>query len=123
LGVEVLSRKPRQSTDFFETLRVNRTLLGNNTLTLNGNSMLRRVTSTRTLGIVSLLSFLAFFLLLMLPYYYILGKQAYVPKTNPDLGYFMPKSPEAWLFLIAALSFLVLSLGVLASLVRRVGFE
>jgi len=58
----------------------------------------------------------------MLPYYYVLGRQAYIPKTNPDLGYFMPKSPEAWLFLIAALSFLALSLTALAFFVRRGGF-
>lgn len=75
--------------------------------------------SDRTLGIVSLVSFLAFFILLMLPYYYILGRQAYIPKTNPDFGYFVPESPEAWLFLIVSLSFLGGSLTALVFFLRR----
>jgi len=96
--------------------------LSSDALILYGNSMFTRVISVRTLGIVSLSSFLASFILLMLPYYYILGRQAYIPKTNPDLGYFMPKSPEAWLFLIVALSFLALALTALTFFVRRGGF-
>jgi uncharacterized membrane protein YpjA len=75
--------------------------------------------SDRTLSIVSLLSGLSFFILLMFPYYYILGRQAYIPKTNPDFGYFLPKSPEAWLFLTASLSFLGVSLTALVFFLRR----
>lgn len=75
--------------------------------------------STRTLGVISLLSGAAFFILLILPYYYFLGRQAYIPKANPDWGYYMPKSPEAWVFLIVALSFLSLSFGSLAFYIRR----
>lgn len=72
--------------------------------------MFAKALSTRTLGIISLLSGAAFFILLILPYYYLLGRQSYIPKANPNLGYYMPKSPEARVVLIVALSFLALSI-------------
>jgi NADH:ubiquinone oxidoreductase subunit 3 (subunit A) len=77
-----------------------------------------KLLSTRTLGTISLLSGATFFFLLLFPYYYYPGRQAYIPKTNPDLGYFLPKSSEAWAFLILALAFLTLSIGALALFIR-----
>jgi hypothetical protein len=75
--------------------------------------------STRTtLVIIVLLIVATALLLLIFPYYY-LGREVYIPKSNPDLGYFLPKSLEAWFFLIAALSFLALSFFTLAFYIRR----
>jgi hypothetical protein len=82
--------------------------------------MFAKSLSNRTLGIVSLLCFSAFFILLV-PYYYILGRQAYITKTNPDLGYFLPNSPEAWTFLGAALFFLTLAIVTMSFFIRRGG--
>jgi hypothetical protein len=93
--------------------------LSSHVLTLCGNNVFAKAVSARTLGVISVSSFLTFFVLLILPYYYILGRQAYIPKTNPDWGYYMPNSPEAWLFLIIALSFLALALTALALALRR----
>jgi NADH:ubiquinone oxidoreductase subunit 3 (subunit A) len=73
--------------------------------------------STRTLGVISLLSGAAFFILLTLPYYYF--PQSYIPKANPDWEYYMPKSPEAWVVLIVALSFLALSIGAFAFIFKK----
>lgn len=78
-----------------------------------------KLLSTRTLGIISLLSGATFFFFLAFPYYYYPGKQSYITKTNPDLGYFLPKSSEAWAFLILALAFLALSMAALAFFIRR----
>ena len=44
--------------------------------------------------------------LISLLYYYFLGKQHYIPKSNPDLVFILPNSFEAWFFLILALIFL-----------------
>jgi len=95
--------------------------MNSNDLTLYENSMFAKSLSNRTLVIVSLSSFSAFFILLTVPYYYILGRQAYITKTNPDLGYFLPNSPEAWTFLIAALCFLTLSIATMSFFIRRGG--
>jgi hypothetical protein len=81
--------------------------------------MFAKALSTRTLGVISLLSGAAFFILLTVPYYYFLGRQSYIPKANPDWGYYMPKSPEAWVLLIVALSFLALSIGAFAFMLKK----
>jgi len=69
--------------------------------------MLPKIFSTRILGVITVLSFAASILLFIFPYYY-LGREQYIPKSNPDAGYFMPKSSEAWSFLILALILLAL---------------
>lgn len=79
--------------------------------------MLTKTLSTRTFGLIGLLSGATAFFLLIFPYYF-LGRQEYIPKSNPDLGYFLPKSPEAWFFLILALSLLALSFVTLAFYIR-----
>lgn len=79
--------------------------------------MFAEALSIRTLGVISLLSGAAFFILLTLPYYYF--PQSYIPKANPEYGYYMPKSPEAWVALIVALSFLGLSIGVFALMLKK----
>jgi hypothetical protein len=79
--------------------------------------MFAKALSTRTLGVISLLSGAAFFILLTLPYYYF--PQSYIPKANPEYGYYMPKSPEAWVVLVVALSFLALSIGALALIIKK----
>jgi hypothetical protein len=83
--------------------------------------MIMKVLSNRILGIVSLLSGAIFFFLLVFPYYYLLGRQSYVPKSNPDFGYVIPKSPEAWFFLILALLFLAVSVISLGFFIRKGG--
>jgi hypothetical protein len=80
-----------------------------------------KMLSTRTLGIVSLLSGAIFFFFLVFPYYYLLGRQSYVPKANPDFGYVISKSPEAWFFLMLALLFLAVSIISLAFFIRKGG--
>jgi hypothetical protein len=60
---------------------------------------------TERLGLAALFNLAASIFLLSVPYYYFLGKQHYIPKSNPDLGYFLPNSFEAWFFLILALVF------------------
>jgi len=51
--------------------------------------------------------------------YYFLGQQQYVPKAD-DLGYVMPKTVEAWLFLGLALFFLVLAFVAFAQFYQQV---
>jgi hypothetical protein len=51
--------------------------------------------------------------------YYFLGRQEYIPKRNPDFGYFLPKSLEAWFFLVLALSLLAFSIVALALFIKR----
>jgi hypothetical protein len=60
--------------------------------------------STLALAIITIFNIIAFALLISVPYYY-LGRQQYIPKSNPDLGYFLPKSFEAWFLFILALLF------------------
>jgi len=79
--------------------------------------MFAKALSTRTLGVISLLSGVAFFILLILPYHYF--PQSYIPKANPEWGYYMPKSPEAWVVLIIALSFLALSIGAFMFILKK----
>jgi len=61
---------------------------------------------TERLGILAIFNLAVSIFLILAPYYYFIGKQNYIPKSNPDLGYFMPKSFEAWFFLLLALIFL-----------------
>jgi hypothetical protein len=79
--------------------------------------MFAKALSSRTLGVISLLSGAAFFILLTVPYYYF--PQSYIPKANPDWGYYMPKSAEAWVVLVVALSFLGLSVGAFALIIKK----
>lgn len=81
--------------------------------------MITKTLPTRTLGIIGLLSGATAFFLLIFPYYYFLGRQAYIPKRNPDFGYFLPKSLEAWFFLILAISFLAFSILALVFYIQR----
>jgi len=74
--------------------------------------------SSRTLGVIIVLTFAVFFLLLILPYY-VIGKEQYIPKSNPIFGYFLPKSLEAWLLFILSWTFFALSMIVLAFFIRR----
>jgi hypothetical protein len=52
------------------------------------------------------LNLILFFFFLTVPYYFLLGAEYYIPKSNPAWGYFMPNSPEAWFFFILAFVFL-----------------
>ena len=81
--------------------------------------MIMKTLPTRTLGIALFLSIVGTALFLLIFPYYFLGREAYIPKGNPDFGYFLPKSLEAWFFLIAALSFLALSFITLAFHIRK----
>lgn len=74
--------------------------------------------SARTLGILGIISGVTGFFLLISPYYF-LGGQQYIPKSNPYLGYHLPKSLEAWLLFVLALSLLVFSMIVLAFFIQR----
>jgi uncharacterized protein YneF (UPF0154 family) len=71
-----------------------------------------------TLAIIVLLIVATFLFLLIFPYYF-LGREAYIPKSNPDYGYFLPKSLEAWLFFAVAWAFFALSFVILAFYIRR----
>lgn len=75
------------------------------------------------LGLVLALSFALSIFLIMFPYYYFLGVDHYIPKSNPALGYFMPKSPEAWFFLILGLFFLALGIATTMLLWKRLRDE
>jgi len=81
--------------------------------------MILNTLSIRTLGILGILSGATGFFLLIFPYYYSPGREAYIPKRNPDFGYFLPKTLGAWLFLILALAMLVFSMVVLGFYLQR----
>lgn len=74
--------------------------------------------STRTLGILGFLTG-AFGLFLLIFPYYILGPEAYIPKSNPEMGYFLPKYLEAWIMLTLAVFLLLSSMILLAFYVRK----
>ncbi|MEM3088623.1 MAG: hypothetical protein QXP20_05880 [Candidatus Bathyarchaeia archaeon] len=74
--------------------------------------------SIRTLGTLGFLMG-AFGLFMLIFPYYILGPEAYIPKSNPDMGYFLPKYLEAWIMLLLALFLLTISMVALASYVRK----
>lgn len=61
------------------------------------------------LGVIGFSSLAIAIVLLKYPYYYWLGQEAYIPKSNPDAGYVLPKSQEAWIYFIFGVFFLVLS--------------
>jgi hypothetical protein len=84
----------------------------------SGNCLLVRELSSRTLGLIAVLTFVVFFLLLTLPYY-VIGEEQYIPKRNPIFGYVLPNSLEAWLLFIFSWVFFALSMAVLALLIRR----
>jgi hypothetical protein len=71
-------------------------------------------------GLFFVFSFIACVVLLMGPYYYFLGQQQYIPKGNPDLGYIMPRTVEAWLCLGFALTFLGLAFVAFAQFYRHI---
>jgi len=54
--------------------------------------------TARVYGIIAILSFIIYMVLIICPYYFWLGREAYIPKSNPDWGYVSPKSLEAWIF-------------------------
>ena len=57
--------------------------------------------STRTLGLVAVVTGAVAFCLLVVPY--MLFPQFYVPKANATMGYTMPATSEGWAFMIAGL--------------------
>jgi hypothetical protein len=62
-----------------------------------------------------------FGMFLVIAPYSILGSKDYIPKSDPSLGYYMPKSPLAWFFLILGLALIAVSLVFLALFVGKVG--
>jgi uncharacterized membrane protein YhaH (DUF805 family) len=85
--------------------------------------MFTKALGTRILGVIAVLNFVLFFFFLTFPYYCYLGVDHYIPKSNPALGYFMPKSPEARFFLILALFFLALAFATTMLLWKRLSDE
>lgn len=70
------------------------------------------------LGVIGFSSLAIAIVLLHYPYYYWLGQEAYIPKSNPDAGYVLPQSPEAWIYFIFGVFFLVFSFIILATFRR-----
>jgi hypothetical protein len=66
-----------------------------------------------------ILSFILFFFFLTAPYYFLLGAEHYVPKSNPAWGYFMPNSAEAWFFFFLAFLFLAVASGAIVLLILK----
>jgi hypothetical protein len=52
------------------------------------------------------LNFVLFLFFLTAPYYFLLGAEQYIPKSNPAWGFFMPNSLGAWFFFGLAFVFL-----------------
>ena len=75
------------------------------------------------LGFIAVLSIALSIFFIMFPYHYFLGAEHYIPKINPALGYFMPKSPEAWFFLILGLFLLALGVATTMLLWKRLSNE
>ena len=78
-----------------------------------------RLILTEPLGIFAIFNLAASIILITAPYYF-LGRQHYIPKSNPDLGYVLPNSFEAWFFLILALIFLGLFFVSFALFYRKI---
>lgn len=70
--------------------------------------MLGKQLSSRSLGVLAFGVTLVSVFLLIFPYYY--SPQSYIPKDNPDLGYYMPNTLEAWIALAVALVLLAFGL-------------
>lgn len=71
-----------------------------------------------TFGIIGILSLITSGVLISFPYYYWLGREAYIPKSNPDLGFVLPKTPAAWGYFISGIFFLIVSIFTLLALRR-----
>ncbi len=56
---------------------------------------------------------------IIFPYYFYFGPEQYIPKSNPSSGYILPKSEEAWFFLILGVALLVVSFLVLVLFLMR----
>jgi hypothetical protein len=80
--------------------------------------IIKTLLARTTLILIVVLIVATFLFLLIFPYYY-LGSEAYIPKSNPDYGYFLPKSLEAWFFFVVAWAFFALSFITLAFHIRR----
>ncbi|MEM2947290.1 MAG: hypothetical protein QXN96_03510 [Candidatus Bathyarchaeia archaeon] len=74
--------------------------------------------SIRTLGTLGFLMG-AFGLFLLISPYYFLEQEAYVPKSKPDMGYFLPKYLEAWIILTLAVFLLLSSMILLTFYIRK----
>jgi hypothetical protein len=53
--------------------------------------------------------------------YAIFGSKDYIPKSDPSLGYYMPKTAEAWVFLILGLALIAVSFLFLVLFVGKIG--
>jgi hypothetical protein len=60
-------------------------------------------------GLIGSLSLILSFILIGGPYYYWLGQEHYAPKTNPDAGFVLPQTPEAWTYFVSGVLFLGVS--------------
>jgi hypothetical protein len=70
----------------------------------------------------AILNFSAFFLFLLSPYYF-LGEGQYFPKSNPNFGYSLPQTLEAWFFFVTALAFFALFWVTFVIWIRRARTE
>jgi len=72
------------------------------------NHEVARVASLKMIltGVLAIFNLAISIFLILSPYYYFLGKQNYIPKSYPDLGFILPKSFEACFFLVLTLIFL-----------------
>ncbi len=53
--------------------------------------------------------------------YYILGSTAYIPKSDPSLGFYAPNTPLTWFFLFFGLALIAVSFVFLALFVGKIG--
>lgn len=83
---------------------------------LGKNVLVRRV-STWVFWVIWGASLALSIFFIVFPYYFGLGQ--YLPKSDPSLGYFLPKSEEAWFFLILGVALLVFSFLVLVLFLMR----
>lgn len=72
--------------------------------------------SHRTLWVTALVTGIVTFWLLVLPY--MLFPQFYIPKANGGIGYTAPATIEGWVFMIAGLAMLLVTV-ILAKLYRN----
>ena len=73
--------------------------------------------SSRSIGVIALITGLVSFLLLSVPYY--LFPSFYVPKSNPVWGYRLPATLEGWTILALALLLLAATTIVLSFYAKR----
>jgi hypothetical protein len=67
-----------------------------------------RIPSRQTLGIIALVTGIPAFGVLVLPY--MLFPQWYIPKANAATGYTAPATIEGWIFMIAGLALLAVTI-------------